>query len=67
MTQICMSVKSSQNKLLGKIFSDEIIKLMKLDNKTPMTNKRKLHSTEHCPLIINQPGLRSDSWINYSS
>lgn len=67
MTQICMSVKSSQNKLLGKIFSDEIIKLMKLDNKTPMTNKRKLHSTVHCQLIINQPGLRSDSWINYSS
>lgn len=44
-----MSVKSRQNKLLGKIFSDEIIKLMKLDTKTPMTNKRKLHSTVHCP------------------
>lgn len=41
MTQICMSVKSSQNKLLGKIFSDKIMKLIKLDNETPMTNKEK--------------------------
>lgn len=36
-----MSVKSSQNKLLGKIFSDKIMKWIKLDNETPMTNKEK--------------------------
>lgn len=48
-----MFVKLSQNKLLGKIFSDEKIKLMKLDNKILMINKRKLYSIEYCLLIIN--------------
>lgn len=49
-----MSVKSSQNKLLGKIFSDEIIKLMKLNS-----NDKQKKTTQYSTL----PTDYQSTWV----